>query len=156
MLLLKGCVDGIVVLVKRKAAERVVQTRAIVKDAKSVFDCCNKLNLSVKCFPIDSHCIEDFVVLKNAPYMKGIKSAHHLFAFGKKIHVKDDQYSCQLSENPQKSQKDKQVQCFSMSSADLNPDKKVNVNNCVQILCEPYRGCYATITSQSYGDEWEI
>ena len=88
--------------------------------------------------------------------MKGIKSAHHLFAFGKKIHVKDDQYSCQLSENPQKSQRDKQVQCFGKSSVDLNPDKKVNVNNCVQILCEPYRGCYATITSQSYGDEWEI
>lgn len=74
-----------------------------MKDAKSFFDFCNKLNLSVNFSFIDSHWIEDFlteiglnVVFKNAPCMKGIKSAHHLLAFGKRIHVKDDPYSCQL------------------------------------------------------------
>ena len=50
LLLLKGCVDEI--------AKRVVQRRAIVKDAKSFFDCCNELNLSVKFFLVASHALK--------------------------------------------------------------------------------------------------
>ena len=34
--------------------------------------------------------------------------------------------------------------------------KAIKVNDCVKILCEPYKGYYAIVISQSYGDEWEI
>ena len=34
--------------------------------------------------------------------------------------------------------------------------RQINENDCVKILSEPYKGYYAIVTNQSYGDEWEV
>jgi len=158
----KGCVDGIGGLVKRKVTERVIQRRAIVKDSESFFQSCQALDLSVKFYSINSAEIQDFVqneigdgTFNDAPELKGIKSSHHLYSndgqciLMKKYSSESTFTANKIIAGPQKEMCNNEP-CCSKSLP------QINVNDCVKILSEPYKGYFAIVTSQSYGDEWEV
>ena len=138
---------------KRKVAERVKQRKASVQDALSFFKCCvENLNVSVKFFFVSCSEIEKFSshelssIFQDAPELKGVKSSHHFYVHNGKIVMKP------YSTFPSTPNQNISISCGSISGV----ERQIKINDCVKVLCEPYKGYYAIVTSESYGDEWEI
>ena len=153
----KGFIDGAGGLVKRKVAERVIQRKAIVKDAHLFSECCvRNLNISVTFYFASCRDIERFNLnelgstSEDVPELKGIKGAQHLYFFDGTILMKP--YSSSPSEASITTNSIISIECNSKSFQ----KKAIKVSECVKILFEPYKGYYAIVISQSYGDEWKI
>ena len=77
----KGCVDGVGGTIKRHVTDKVIQRKAVIKDAQSFYDCTKEFTIqSINTYFIDTKKINDFVsknvcmLFENAPELKGISS----------------------------------------------------------------------------------
>ena len=91
----KGCVDGDRGTIKRHVAQKVIQIKAVLKDAQSFYDCTKEfITPSINTYFTDTKKINDFVsknvcmLFENAPELKGISSSHYHFVSDGKVLIK--------------------------------------------------------------------
>ena len=123
----KGPVDAIGGTVKRQVSSRIIQHRAIVKDANSFYQCALDASSVINIFMISAANIKEFVdsqlidFIDNAPQLPGISNAHQLSVKYDRIEMKS--YStCLASIN-------------SIKSPDENKSKNHVQNKNASIVC---------------------
>ena len=88
----KGCVDGIGGTIKRHVAQKVIQTKTVVKDVQCFYDCTKELNIpSINTYFTDTKKINDFaskklrMLFENTPELKDISSLYYHFVSDGKV-----------------------------------------------------------------------